>query len=95
MKPFINPSSSSTVALEPFSNEETSRYLNAVKALAMADFATLERLLPADSSEASRRVTLRFDAFMRNLENQKLPPDIQEAIDQQVSSRDFFKKMFL
>lgn len=95
MKSFLNHSVADNVAAEPFSREEISRCLKTVKALAMADFAALEVLLPSDSSETSRRMTLRFDAFIRNIENQVLPADIQEVISQQVSMREFIRKMVI
>ncbi|MGE3319680.1 MAG: hypothetical protein AB7I18_10340 [Candidatus Berkiella sp.] len=90
MKAFITPSQSTQTN---FSNEEMSIFYKLIKALAAGDFVALDKLLPADNSPSSRSLTLHFDAFIRNIEQQALPLDVKEAIGQQISMSEFVKKM--
>ncbi len=75
-----------------FSDEK--KFIELIKALSCADFVAIDNIIPQDE-HLSRAFSVGFESYLDRISTAALPAEVEHAINTQVPTKEFIKKMIL
>lgn len=82
--------------IKPISSDNTSsdekKFIELIKALSSGDFGAIDTIVPQDE-HLSRVFSVGFKAYIESISTGTLPADVEQALNAQVSTKEFIKRM--